>query len=480
MTSSSSSVLDSIRKSTARSFASLVARTARQYQAALETPAEQFTSEQRAALGLLDFVPAVSPHLESPRWLGELASALEQAAEVPTRLIINTPPQHGKSTLIFHFLAWVLLRDPTKRLLYLTYNEDFSASQMREAKPTALSSGVVLRADASRGLREWLTPERGGLYATGVGGAVTGRPAKVIVVDDPIKDWAAAQSRAVREATDSWLKSSVLTRMHPDSSVIVVQTRWHEDDISGRLIQRGWDSVNLPAIGADGAALWPEHRPVEWLEEQREQLGSYVFEALFQGRPRPIGGEVFEQPSWCRMADLPPPTRSAIGVDLAYTAKTHADSSVRVDLIEHAGVVYVAGVTRKQVKAPDFVPVLQAGCREYPGAPMWWHCAGPEMGAADFIAKHGVPIKAIAATTDKLVRAMPAAAAWNAGKIRVPSDAAWAPSFVDEVCAFTGVQDPHDDQVDALASGFAALQTGRGEAVRSSNPRLMRTARDAY
>lgn len=434
--------------------------------------AQEATRTDPASLPLLDFVPVVSPELARPAHLTRLADALERATREPTRLVISVPPQHGKSTLVFHWLAWALQRD-ARECLYITYSADFALSQMRIAKPIAERSGVEFPT-SSRALCEWQTVRGGRLWATGIGGSITGRPGGLIVVDDPIKDWAEAQSRGVRDATDQWFRSAVLTRAHPNTSVIVVHTRWHEDDLGGRLEREGWETVNVPAIGEDGAALWPEQRPIAFLEQQRAEVGEHIFAALYQGRPRPRGGSVFEG-VW--YAETPPPTyRAAIGLDLAYSAKTHADRSTSVVAARFGEHTYVLDCVIKQVRAPEFGMVLKSHASQYPGAPMRWYCSGTEQGIADFFGTLGIHIDALPATRDKFTRAQPVAAAWNAGKILLPRGAPWVDALVAEVLGFTGVNDPHDDIVDALAAAFDALGsqitsagsgTGRGSEARA-------------
>lgn len=398
-----------------------------------------------------------------------LADALERAEHERTRLVISVPPQHGKSTLVFHWLAKVLL-GPPRPLMYITYNQEFALDQMRIARPIAVRAGVEFE-PTSRAFCNWENTRHGKLFATGVGGGISGRPGGIIVVDDPIKGWAEAQSRAVRDAADSWLKSEVLTRAHPSTSVIVVHTRWHEDDLGGRLTDRGWDTVNLPAINDKGEALWPEERPIEYLEQQRSaaEVGPFIFEALYQGRPRPRGNAVFDGAHYTDT--LPTAYQAAIGLDLSYSGKTHSNSSISLVLGKHLDLIYVLDVVQKHVRAPEFGLVLKSHASTYPGAPMRWYCSGTEQGTADFFGVAGVKIDAIPATRDKFVRAQPVAAAWNAGKILVPRNAPWAQRFVAAVLSFTGIDDPDDDDVDALAAAYDALGSGVTERVAETGGR---------
>lgn len=417
---------------------------------------------EESAPPLLDFVERVSPHLDRPYWLAPLADALTRAQSERVRLVINTPPQHGKSTLVFHWIALVL-KYHARRILFLTYNDDFAVAQMREFRPIIEAAQVKFKPGSSQGFHDLRSRNGGTIYATGIGGAVTGRPGGIIVIDDPIKDWREAQSKAVRDSVHNWLRSAVLTRMHPDSSVVVVQTRWHEDDISGRLIKDGWESVNLQAIQSDGTALWPEGRPLEWLEEQRSDagLGEWLFSALYQGQPRPSGQELFKQPATCRLSDIPYVGTNGIGIDVAYTKKNYSDHSVlvvmrRVGSDPRTAKYYVVNVIRFQGSVPGFFGVAKPQFDLHHCAGRWYG-ATPEQGTADLLGMLGAPVRYMRADANKMVRAQPYSAAWNSGRIIVPIDAEWSKAYIDEHRSFTGVGDASDDQVDAGVAAYDEL-----------------------
>lgn len=385
---------------------------------------------------------------------------LERALVEPVRAVVTVPPQHGKSETALHWIPWVLLQHPTDTIAYVTYATEFARSQSRKARRYAMASGLELDRTANR-LEEWLTPQGGGVFATGAGGPLTGRPVKRLLADDLFKNREEAESRAIREARWEWFTDVALTRLHPDSSAVLINTRWHVDDIAGRLLDQDWEQVHLPAISDRGEALWPEQRPIEFLRQQEEQLGAYSFASLYQGRPRPRGGALFSAPAFYeRETASPSEYRTAIGIDLAYTAKTHADYSVAVvlgeDRREAQPKYYILELIRKQVTASEFALVLKSLAGRYPG-PQYWYCSTTERGSADILRMQGIPVKDELATADKFVRAQPVAAAWNAGKILVPRETPWTHALIDEVTNFTGVNDPHDDIVDALAAAFDAL-----------------------
>mgnify|MGYP000868096301 CR=1 FL=1 len=441
----------------------------------LQRLSDQGSTTSTAPIDLLDFVPLVSPELEAPRHLERLARTLEKAEHTPTRLVVNTPPQHGKSTLVFHWIAQALRG--SKRILYITYSDAFALSQMRIARPIAERAGVVFRSD-SRALCEWNLENGGSLYATGSGGSITGRPGGLIVIDDPIKDWTEAQSRTIRDTVFDWLRSSVLTRAHPSTSVVVVQTRWHEDDVSGRLLKQGWEGINLKAISDEGKALWPEARPLEWLQEQKKQVGDHIFAALYQGDPRPLGGSLFKGVNY--YDKLPNEGRYVVGMDLAYSSKNKADYSVAVVLCKDGERYYVVDVIRKQVSAPEFCLSLKSLQATYKSVPMVWHCAGTELGLVDWLKDRGVTITAKSIKGDKFVRAQPASALWNSGNLLVPRNAPWLDAFLIELLEFTGAGDAHDDQVDSLSSAVDALKSMITGAGLTGTPRTTSSLKGFY
>jgi hypothetical protein len=162
----------------------------------------------------------------------------------------------------------------------------------------AKRAGITLR-DDSAALHEWRTPDGGGLLATGVGGPLTGHGVKLLVIDDPFKNREEADSALVRQKVYDWFTSTAMTRVEPGGSVIVVHTRWHRDDLIGRLARDEevhWQVVNLPAIDAsrDGdGSLWPERWPADALEVRRHEVGEYDWQSLYQGNPIARKGRVY-------------------------------------------------------------------------------------------------------------------------------------------------------------------------------------------
>jgi predicted phage terminase large subunit-like protein len=407
---------------------------------------------------LLDWIPRISRQYSAPRHLAPFIDLIERAQREPIRAVVHAPPRHAKTETALHGIAWALEKAPHRTHAFVTYADALSRSKSRRAREFARSAGVRLADDAAA-LNEWRTREGGGLLATGVGGPLTGQGVSgMLLVDDPVKNRQEAESATIRERVWEWFNDVAYTRLEPGASAIVIMTRWHPDDLAGKLIRdRGWMDLRLPAMSDAGEALWPERFSVEALAAIREQVGPYTWASLYQGTPRARGGALFGDVFFYDA--LPSTYRVALGFDLAYSKKTSADYSVAIVMYESAGQYYVVDVVRKQERAPAFKKTASAVHKRYPHAGRRWYAYGPEIAVADLFRDppDAVNVGAAKGQGDKFVRAQGVAAAWNSGKVLVPRDAPWLDVFLAEVEHFTGVNDDHDDQVDALAAAFDEL-----------------------
>lgn len=424
-------------------------------------------------MDVLDFVKIVNPRYERPEHLAPIAAVLMRALrEGNIEAGFSAPPQHGKSELIFAFIALFMAIYPWKRNAYASYSSTIAERKSAIIQQYCTAAGVQLDPNCqSKGY--WKTKQGGSFIATGVGGPLTSEGIDgLLIVDDPTKNRQEAESVVRRENTDGWLTSTAYSRRHPGSSTLINHTRWHEDDTIGRKLAKNASGkfiyVNLPAIDHAGNALWPSQRPLEWLQGQREAVGDYDWESLYMGNPRSRGAKVFRDS--CYYIARPRLMRVAIGVDCAYTASTRADRSVAVVMAECDGKFYVLDVWSGQVEAPAFAHILKGLIAAWPGAPMLWYGSGTEKGVAQHIQSLGIPLQFEIATPDKLVRAQPVAGAWNRGAVLLPGEddrsgvtyPTWLVEFVRVINNFTGVKDKQDDEVDALAAAYDLLVRGMG------------------
>lgn len=428
---------------------------------------------------LAEFIPTVSPHYGTPHHLAQLLDVfdrIDRGEEV--RALISVPPQHGKSETGLHGLARIMGRRPGVRNAFCTYASDFARAQSRKVRRLIREMGMEISREANR-QEGWETTTGSSLQATGVDGPLTGKGVDgILIIDDPYKNRVDAESAAYREKVWEWYLDVAETRISGNASIIIIHTRWHPDDLIGRLLKfEEWEHINIPAVSeVDGVrtALLPAYPggkkawPLEKLDKWRAKRGEYGWWSVFMGEPRPKGGHLFEIGATCESRDIPSFGRVAIGVDLAYSKKTRSNWSVAVvlrevqnlggDCAQYPNLYYVEHVERHQVKAPVFVRILSQLSARYPGAPMWWHGSPQEQGAAEVIQDLGLrQLEGKRAIGDPYIRAQPAAAKWNAKKIITASDCSWSSEFLIEHQAFTGVGDKFDDQVVALASALEAL-----------------------
>lgn len=412
--------------------------------------------------GLMEWIPRVSPDYQAPVHLAPLVAELERARRERVRLCVSVPPRHGKTDTILHAIAWWLANDPTESIAYVSYNSTIAEEKAARAKRVAIAAGVKLGGMDTQA--RWETAAGGCVAATGIRGVLTGRGFTKIVVDDAFQNHEEAESPTMREKNWHGFLADIQSRLDPrGTSFFVAGTRWHVEDLIGHLVDdMHWPAVNLPALDDRDEALWPAVWSAEMMRSQRAATTAYLWNALYQGNPVPRGGALFGPATYCERRDVPRTgVRVAVGLDLAYSGKTHSNYSVQVILVrEGRGPIYVADVLRVQMQAAEFAEAARARLGAWPGAPARWYTSTTEKGTADLLGKWGLRVEALLATSDKFVRAQPAAAAWQHGEILVPRDMPWTQDFVDEVRRFSGLGDKHDDQVDALAAAYDLLARG--------------------
>lgn len=435
--------------------------------------ARQSGQAEPTPLGLLEFIPQISPRFAPPLHLSPLIEKLERIPEEPQRLIVSVPPRHSKSETLLHFVGRYLQRHPEKRVAYCSYAQKFSETQAVKAHRYARAAGVTPN-PLMRSRKDWQTQAGGGLFATGVGGEFTGRGADLLIIDDPIRDRVQADSPTYRNNVWSWFEDVAETRYEPGASVVVLMTRWHEDDFSGRLIKfrPEFEVVRIPAL-ADGLdaygkgqapdplgraldePLWPERYDFEALDKIRREK-PYTFASLYQGLPRPKEGRLFGEPTL--YTKLPESYRVVIGADLAYSAKARADHSAAVVFfVAREGdreIWHVRHVERWQESINQSLERLGRLQRQYGGAPVAVEANGPQKAVADLLEDRGVRITRINRVSDKYSEAQAFAEAWNAGRVQLPESAPWLGEYLEEIHNFTGIAGAPDDQVDAAVNGY--------------------------
>ena len=280
-----------------------------------------------------DFITAAYPSYAFHTWAERLIALLQRVANGQlNRLIVCCPPRLGKSLLVSKlFPAYWVSRYPSRFCAIASYSAELAYAHSREARHYYRACGHALSKD-STAVGNWLTPERGGCIAAGVRGPFTGKGYALGIIDDPYKGPEDANSAAQRQKLIEWFQSVWLTRSEPGvngnagAAQVVVLTRWHQDDLIGWLLAQEsgdapqhWHVLNLPATAEPpeqqlqfpatcnvepdwrqpGQALCPERFPLDELEQIRIRAGSYWWNALYQQRPSPAGGLLFQR-QWLR------------------------------------------------------------------------------------------------------------------------------------------------------------------------------------
>lgn len=431
-----------------------------------------------------------------------IARALERVATLPNqRLIITMPPRHGKSQLAsVYFPAWFLGTQPDRKVMACSYAAALAYKFSRQARNVMLGPRwpfpAVQPARDLRNVSSWdIEGHRGGYVAAGVGGSVTGMGASILLVDDPVKSREEADSEKVRQTNWDWFTGTALTRVEAGGSVVLIGTRWHEDDLIGRALQMdgvGWDVLSLQAIcdadddplgRAPGQALWPEMYDADWLDRQRTMISSREWEAQYQARPAPATGAVFQRDWWRRYGVLPEITAAEITVDSAFKTGVGSDySAIALWGTDGGGNYYCLDVRHARLEFPDLIRAIHdfhaAARARFPrmAVPVVIEDAASGQSAVQVLSRqyttpdgHRLPALPVIPWTirgtSKIARAESVAPLVEAGRVWLPESAAWVSAFVEEHAGFPTAA--HDDMVDTTSMALARLSRPRASGVRS-------------
>jgi predicted phage terminase large subunit-like protein len=405
------------------------------------------------------------------------------------RLMVQMPPGSAKSTYgSVLFPAWFLARNRKAQVIAVAHTASlagyFGQGVRRVIEEHAGWLGVGIAKDSKASSRFMLD---GGAeyFATGVRGPITGRRADLILIDDPVKSWAEAESSVARDALFDWYRGELSARLKPGGRIVLIMTRWHEDDLAGRLqaSEAGWACLRLPAFAEEGDALgrvpggvlWPEWQDEAAMARRRLEVGERAFAAMYQQAPRPPMAGLFKVERIRILVEAPLVRSCVRGWDLAAslpTAGRSPDYTVGLKLgmtDEHQLVVL--DVVRLQGSPAQVEARIQETARlDGPNVVVALPQDPGQAGAAQIaMLSRGLAGYKIASSPErdaKLVRAMPAATQMDAGNLMMVA-APWNDAFLAELKAF-----PHggkDDQVDALSRAVNFLAGCNAQSARRLN-----------
>lgn len=496
---------------------------------------QELAKRELARRHLIDFSMYVAPWYKPARHHRLVAEYLEQVETyIRTggqtgigRLLIFEPPRHGKTEQASkHFPAWALGRNPDKRVILASYGADLAVANSRAVREIVTGEryaavfGALGTVDApvelsqtSRSVEAWdlAAPHRGGLVAAGVGGAITGKGAHLLVVDDPLKNRDEAESESARERVWDWWTSTAYTRLENGSAVIGMLTRWHGDDWAGRLLKLmasgdphadRYVVLNLPAIWEDigeaagrqgvdgrrweeyqrermlegiwveekdlldrkdGEALWPDKYDREDLERIRTNIGEYDFSALYMQSPYAKSGSMFARENFTIIDAVPAGAIARVRYwDKAGSRKGDWSVGTLMDYYPDGSFV-VEHVARGRWISHDRETQMRRQAEEDARRPgpvtVTWHyqdpgSAGIDSAIATNRALAGFPVHFEPVTGDKETNAEPWSSACQAGLVRLLRGS-WNEAFIAEHTAFP--KGKFDDQVDSAAGAYKKL-----------------------
>lgn len=450
-------------------------------------------NEVRAARAYVDFSYFIDYDSDGRDKPGRHLDVLDQALQDVSsgaikRLIVTMPPRHGKSERVSKkFPAWHIGRNPSDEIILASYSIDLSRDFSRIARDT-LAQRTEVFPDVSidrnnQSAESWsIAGQRGGLHAAGVGGPITGRGAKIAIIDDPVKNAEEAASEVMREKVWEWYTSTLYTRLTPDGRIIIVMTRWHEDDLVGRLLRKEqediaagthegdrWTVINFPALAEDGdvlgratgSPLWPEGGfDGNRLAQIKSDVGSYFFSALYQQRPSAQEGAMLKR-HWWQYYEFDP-QRTKFDEVLQSWDCTFKDSD---------GSDYVVGQVWGRIGADKYLldqvrdrmdinETMQAIIRmtaKWPLAKLKLiedKANGPAV--IQMLRKRIGGMVPVQPEGGKIARVSAVAPEIEAGNVWLPSGKPWVQDFVEEAAAFP--KGANDDQVDAMSQALNRLQ----------------------
>lgn len=423
------------------------------------------------------------------------------------RLIISMPPQEGKSQRASRrFPTWLLTRNRDLRIAIASYEHRTARRWGRDIRNDIAANpqlGLSVAKDSSAADEWTLEGHAGGVYAVGIGGALTGRPVDLLIIDDPIKDREQADSAVYRDRVWDWWTDVAVGRLAPGAPVVLILTRWHEDDLAGRLLAADdghlWQVINIPALAdhrpETGQTDLLGRKPGQWLKSARGRtdaqweairisVGARTFTALYQGRPSPESGDVLLR-DWWRRYTVPPWSQQPDGSysvaegtllqswDMAFKDTKSSDFVVGQVWAHHSAQALLVDQVRARLSFTDTIAAFTRMCERWPqSAAKLVEDKANGTAVIDSLRLKIPGIVAVNPTESKYARAQAVAPFVEAGNALIPDPGVAlfdVEGFVEECAAFPNAA--HDDQVDAMSQALSRLlvaYTPRGPRMRAS------------
>lgn len=449
--------------------------------------------QEEARKSFIKFVERVWPTFISGRHHRRMAEAFERVARGECkRLIINMPPRHTKSEFASYLLpAWFLGNFPHKKVIQTSHTAELAVGFGRKVRNLVDQEGyreifpeVALQAD-SKAAGRWATNKGGDYFAIGVGGAVTGKGADILIIDDPHSEQEAALAEInpdIYDKTYEWYTSGPRQRLQPGGNIIIVMTRWSKRDLTGQVLksaaQRGgdeWEVIEFPALLPSGNPLWPEFWSKTELDTLKLELPNAKWQAQYQQNPTSEVSAIVKREWWQIWEKEDPPNCDFIlqSWDTAFEKSTRADYSACTtwgvfyhpdDTGTPQANIILLNAFRKRMEFPELKKIALEEYQEWnpdsiiiekkaSGAPLIYEMRAMGVPVQEFTPSRG---------NDKISRLNAVSDLFASGKVWVP-DTNWAEEVVDEVASFPAGE--HDDYVDSTS--LALMRFRKGGFIRS-------------
>lgn len=413
------------------------------------------------------FAQAHDAEFLSPPHLVRLSLEIARAVVTGGRLIVSMPPRHGKSTICSQWApAWYLSLFPRRNVMMAGYSGSYAFEWGKKVRDILNQPGMVGVSDSSSSASRWETLHGGVMYALGRGEGLTGRGGNLIIVDDPIKNSAEASSATFRDSLWQWMRTTLFTRCEPNGAIIVVMTRWHEDDLIARIEHDEkpgtWRRVVMPALSDDGVPLWPERYGEEALREIRSAVGFNVWETMYQQRPVSPEGHIIKN-AWVKYYPGAGGVKDADveiqSWDMTFGTKSDDSSFVVGEVWAKKGAeFYLVDEERGRWTFTETIAAFRRLTARNPIATRKL-VEDKANGAAiiDALRREIYGIVPFSPKGDKRARIEACQPLFEAGNVLIPAEAPFTREWVAEVTAFPNGR--NDDRVDTTSQALNYLRT---------------------
>ena len=449
---------------------------------------ETLKKREVAQTKFIKFVEKVWPTFISGRHHKIMADAFERVANGELkRLIINMPPRHTKSEFASYLLpAWFLGKFPHKKVIQTSHTAELAVGfgrKVRNLVDSEVYNGIFpelnLQAD-SKAAGRWNTSRGGDYFAIGVGGAVTGKGADLLIIDDPHSEQEAALAQVnpeIYDKTYEWYTSGPRQRLQPGGAIVIVMTRWSQKDLTGQVLksaaQRGgeeWKVIEFPAIMPSGGPLWPEFWSLEELEALKEELPNSKWQAQYQQQPTSDASAIIKREWWQIWEhDSPPHCEFIIqSWDTAFLKSERADYSACTtwgvfykddDTGERQANIILLNAFKKRMEFPELKQRAYEEWKEWEPDAMIVEAKAAGSPLIFELRQMGIPVSEFTPSkgNDKIARLNAVADLFASGRVWVPNRN-WAEELVEEVAAFPAGE--HDDMVDSMTQALLRYRQG--------------------